>query len=328
MKKLGFILAAALAAIFLPLYIHQLHKINEAETTTANLRQQVTDLENRAAEQQTRAETLQTRLHDTRETAVAKADQVSELQQALTNTIQTNAKSASPMAEMLKSPEMQKMIKSQQELVLNSLIDKTYAPFVSGLGASPEQSASLKDLLTKRSLVDAQLGLSLMAGDMDGAKRAELLQQAKTEKDSFNDQIKQLLGDDSYAQFQAYEKTVPQRMSLSMFKDQQAAGPAALTPDQETQLITAVTEETQNFKFSTDFSDQSKIMADPGSFFTDEKMAQFDQEREQLYERYLERATNILSPVQLGPFAKFLDSQGTMQANGLKMAAKLFGAKQ
>jgi hypothetical protein len=327
MKKLGFVFAAALAAVFLPIYIHQLHKINEAETAKATLSQQVSALENRAAEQQTRAETLQTRLHDTRETAVAKADQVTELQQALTNTIQTNAKVASPMAEMLKSPEMQKMIKSQQELVLNSLIDKTYGPFVNGLGATPEQAATLKDLLTKRSLVDAQLGVSMMAGDMDGAKRAELLQQAKTEKDGFNDQIKQLLGDDIYTQFQAYEKTVPQRMSLSMFKDQQAAGAAPLSPDQENQLLTAINEETQNFKFTTDFSDQSKITADPASFFTDEKIAQFEQEREQLYEHYRERAANILSPVQLGPFAKFLDTQRDMQDAGMKMAAKLFGAK-
>jgi hypothetical protein len=166
-----------------------------------------------------------------------------------------------------------------------------------------------------------------MAGDMDGAKRAELLQQAKTEKDGFNDQIKQLLGDDIYTQFQAYEKTVPQRMSLSMFKDQQAAGAAPLSPDQENQLLTAINEETQNFKFTTDFSDQSKITADPASFFTDEKIAQFEQEREQLYEHYRERAANILSPVQLGPFAKFLDTQRDMQDAGMKMAAKLFGAK-
>ena len=327
MKKLGFVLAAALAALFLPLYIHQLHMINEAEAAKAALQQQVSELQERATELQTKADTLQLRLHDTRETAVAKADQVVELQQALTNTAQTNAKATSPMTEMLKSPEMQKMIKSQQELVLNSLIDKTYAPFFSGLGVTAEQSATLKDLLTKRSLVDAQFGVSLMSGDMDAAKRTELLQQAKTEKDGINDQIKQLLGDDNYSQFQAFEKTVPQRMSLSMFKDQQAAGPAALSPDQETQLIAAVNEETQNFKFTTDFADQSKFMADPASFFTDEKMAQFEQEREQLYERYLQRATNILSPAQLGPFAKFLDNQGTMQVNALKVAAKLFGTK-
>jgi hypothetical protein len=326
MKTFGFILAAALAAIFFPIYIHQLHKTNEAETAAVSLRLQVTELEGRVAEQESRAEALQTRLHTTRERAVAKADQVVELQQALTNTAATNAKAASPMAEMFKSPEMKNLIKNQQEMVLNSLIDKNYVTFFSSL--SPGQAASVKDLLTKRALVDAQIGMSLMGGDVDSSKRNELLQQAKTEKDGINDQIKQLLGDESYAEFKTYEKTVPQRMALNMFKDQQASGPGALTPDQDTQLLQAVNEETLKFKFSTDYSDQAKMSADPSSFFAEDKMAKFQEEREQLHELYRERATNILSEMQIGPFAKFLNTQRDMQDMGLKMAAKLFGGKQ
>jgi len=327
MKTLGFILAAALAAIFFPIYIHQLHKTNEAETAAASLRLQVTELESRVAEQENRAEALQTRLHNTRETAVAKADQVVELQQALTNTAATNAKAANPMAEMFKSPEMKNLIKGQQELVLNSLIDKNYAPLFASLNSASGQAAAVKELLTKRALVDAQMGVSLMSGDVDSSKRTEMLQQAKTEKDGINDQIKQLLGDEGYAEFQAYEKTVPQRMSLNMFKDQQASGPGALTADQETQLLQAVNEETLKFKFSTDYSDQSKITADPASFFTEDKLAKFQEEREQLYELYRERATNILSEIQIGPFAKFLNSQRDMQDYGMKVAVKMFGSK-
>jgi len=116
-------------------------------------------------------------------------------------------------------------------------------------------------------------------------------------------------------------------MSLNMFKDQQASGAGALTPDQETQLLQAVNEETVKFKFSTDYTDQSKITADPASFFTEEKLAKFQEEQEQLYQRYRERATNILSDIQLGPFAKFLATQREMQNAGMKMAAKMFGSK-
>jgi len=326
MKTLGFILAAALAAIFFPLYIHEVHKASEAESTAAVLRSQVSELEGRVAEQESRTEELQTRLHNTRETAVAKADQVTALQQTLTNTIQTNAKAASPMAEMFKSPEMKNLIKNQQEMVLNSLIDKNYATLFSSL--TPAQAATVKDLLTKRALVDAQMGVSLMAGDADSSKRSELLQQAKTDKDGINGQIKELLGEGGYAEFQAYEKTVPQRMALNMFKDQQASGPGALTSDQETQLLQAINDETVKFKFSTDYTDQTKMSADPSSFFSEEKLQKFKEEREQLHELYRERATNILTGIQLGPFVKFLDSQRDMQDMGLKMGAQLFGNKQ
>ena len=52
MKTLGFIIAAVLAAIFFPIYIHQLHKTNEAQATAASLQLQVTELENRVSEQE------------------------------------------------------------------------------------------------------------------------------------------------------------------------------------------------------------------------------------------------------------------------------------
>src|SRR5205814_10472839 len=108
-------------------------------------------------------------------------------------------------------------------------------------------------------------------------------------------QIKEFLGDANYPQFQTYEKTIPERMTLNMFKEQQASGPGALTPEQESQLLQVMSEERQNFKFTTDFSDQAKVSADPASFFTEEKISQFEQERNQLHDRYMERATNILA---------------------------------
>src|SRR6185369_10723969 len=128
-------------------------------------------------------------------------------------------------------------------------------------------------------------------------------------------------------QFKDYEKTMPERMTLSTFKDQQASGPGALNPDQEAQLIQAMTEERQNFKFATDFYDQSKLKGDFTSLFTEERLSQFQQEREQLDQQYLSRATNILSPDQLAPFQKFLASQREMQMVGMKMGMKMFAPK-
>jgi hypothetical protein len=112
-----------------------------------------------------------------------------------------------------------------------------------------------------------------------------------------------------------------------MFKEQQAAGTGALAPEQESQLLQAMTEERQNFKFATDYSDQSKLAADPASFFTEEKVSRFQQEREQLQQRYLARAADILGAEQLSPFEKFLTGQREMQDTGMKMAMKMFGQK-
>ena len=41
---------------------------------------------------------------------------------------------------------------------------------------------------------------------------------------------KQYLGESNYKELEAYEKTVPERMALSMFKEQLGTGAGALTP--------------------------------------------------------------------------------------------------
>src|SRR5438046_5876827 len=122
-----------------------------------------------------------------------------------------------------------------------------------------------------------------MAGDTDADKRKELVKQAKEQKDGIDDQIKQYLGDEGYTDFQAYEKTMPERMAMNMFKDQQASGAGALTSDQENILVKAMSEERQNFKFTTDFYDKSKYdMNDLGSMFTEERIKQFEEEQNKL----------------------------------------------
>jgi hypothetical protein len=308
------------------LYLHQSQRLVAADATIASLQQKVEDLESRLGEQEKRATGLQAHLQNTRETAIAKAEQVTHLEQALTNSVQTNAKSSNPLAEMFRNPEMKTLIKNQQKMALSGMIDKNYTAFFTGMNLTSEQTASFKDFILKKALVDAQAGMSLMSSDLDAEKRTDLLKQAKTEKDAIDEQIKQFLGEDNYPGFKAYEKTIPERMALNGFKEQQASGPGALTGDQESQLLQAITDETHSFKFTTDYTDQSKLLRDPGSFFTDDKLAQFQQEREQLHDRYLERATNILSADQATSFQTFLKGQRDMQDTAMKMASKLFGA--
>lgn len=316
--------------VFGGLYLTQIQKASDARTEAANARQKLTEMESGVAQQEERAATLQTRLQDTQANAIAKAEEVTQISQALTNRAQaqTNAKPANPFGEMFKSKEMRDMIKTQQKTVLGGMVDKNYAAYFASLNLTPEQSAPLKDLILNRGLVDAELGMSMMSGDNDPAKRKELNDQAKTDRDAINSQIKDFLGADNYAQFESYEKTIPDRMSLNMYKDQQGSGPAALTPDQETQLIQAMSDERQNFKFTTDFSDQSKFAGDLASYFTDEKINQYLQELGELNQHYLDRVKTILTPEQIDPFTKFLNSQRELQKAGFKMAMTMFGGQK
>jgi hypothetical protein len=315
--------------VFGGLYLTQNRKTSDARSETASLREKVAEMESSAAQQEERTATLQTKLHDTQAKAIAKAEEVTQISEAFTNRIQsqTNAKVGNPFGEMFKNKEMKEMIKTQQKTVLGSMIDKNYASYFAALNLTPEQSASLKELILNRGLGDADAGMSMLSGDNDPDKRKEIIDKTKTERDAINGQIKDFLGDENYKQFETYEKTIPDRMALNMYKDQQGTGTGALNPNQEEQLLQAMSEERQNFKFTTDYSDQSKFNGDIASYFTEEKINKFYEESAALNQHYLERAKGILTPEQLDPFTKFLNSQRELQKAGFKMAMTMFGQK-
>ncbi len=97
-----------------------------------------------------------------------------------------------------------------------------------------------------------------------------------------------------------------------------------LNAKQEQLLTTAMTEERQGFKFTTDFSNQSDFSEDMMSRFTAERMDVYLQEREQLNARYFARAQTVLSDEQFTFYQKSLKSQEEMT----KMAAQMFGPKK
>jgi len=331
MKNAVIAILLATTLVFGGMTIYQGQKTSRAEANVVALEQQIHDLDAKVTTEKKRVASLKDQLQQAQADVAATSSQASPAAGPATESPQasapSNAKPDNPLAEMFKKPEMKEMIKAQQKTVFTTMIDKNYAKLIADLQLTPEQTTALKDLLMKKMLVDADAGMSMMSGDMDATKRQELVQQAKTDKDAINNDIKSLLGDDGYTQFQAYEKTQPERMAISTFKDQLASSQNPLTSDQEEQLIQAMSTERANFKFTTDLSDQSKFTGDFASMFTEDKINQFQQELGQLDQRYVTRAQSILTPDQADAFNKFLDSQRQMQQLGMQMAAKMFAPK-
>lgn len=306
------------------LYFHERANAKRVQKDVTTLNASLTEMQTRLDEQEQEAASLKKHLEKTRDTALAKAEQVTHLEQVITNQDAKAATNVNPLAEMFKSPEMKKMIQSQQQTVLGPIVEKTYADYFGSLQLTPEQNATLKDLIMKKMMVGANMGVAMLGGDLTDQQRSDLMQQTKDQTTAADNAIKQFLGDANYQQFQDYEKTIPDRMTLNTFKDQLGAS-AALNADQQTALLQAMTDERQKFKFTTDFSDQNNVSANMGSMFTEEKINQFQSEQAQLNQLYVNRAQSILSPDQLNSYQQFLASQRDMQAMGMKMAAKMFG---
>ena len=134
MKNSAMFILVAAAVVFGGLYLRENRKAHKAELTIADLQTNVTELEARLGQHESRQASLQTRLKNTRERAVAKSEEVSQLKQTITNRADADAKDKNPMAamvkgvgEMFKNPEMKEFVKTQQKTVLSGMLEKTYA---------------------------------------------------------------------------------------------------------------------------------------------------------------------------------------------------------
>ena len=329
---IGFLL---LASVTLGgLLIQKNRQITQAEATLDARQKEIADLQADVTEREARAASLREKLDRSVTESAVNAGQAAQFSQALTNRVQaeaqlvTNAKPANPFAEMFKNPEMRDMIKKQQQTAYATLIEKNYADFFKTQQLTPEQASALKELITKKMGAGTDLGMQMMSGDLTADQRADLLKQVKASTDAATEEIKQFLGPDNYAAYETYEKTLPDRMAVSGFRDQLAGSGTALNNEQEQQLVQAMTQERQGFKFTTDFSDQSKFSGDFMSRFTEENMNTYFQEQVQLNQRYLDRAQSILSPEQFTAYQKSLTTQQEMTKMGMKMAVQMLGTKK
>jgi hypothetical protein len=218
------------------------------------------------------------------------------------------------------------MMKAQMRAMGQS-VARSYAKLFADLHLTPEQTAAMKDLIVNKTMAGADMITAAMSGQADPAQIKAQASQVKKEQSAIDDQIKQLLGDDNYTQYQAYGKTLEERMVVTQVADQLADSPRAVRPEQEQQLFDAMVEERQNFKFTTDYSDPSKLKGDPASYYTEEGKQRYLQELEQLSQRYLDRAQSLLSTDQLAVFQTSLASQQAKQAASVTVGAKLFPAK-
>src|ERR1035437_3966740 len=213
--------------------LHQQNQLTQTQSQLTSVQNQLKEksgADEKIVSAESRAKILQNALTETAAAAGEQSKQVAQLQKSLVakKTNETTNSTASGLVAMFKDPKMKELMKSSQKMVMGPMIDKQYAALFQQLNMTPEQAATLKDLLQKKMLAGADAGMSMMDGSLDTAQRADLTKQIKSQTDDYDAQLKQFLGDDNYPAFQAYEKTVPDRMTVSQFSDQLAGGASQL----------------------------------------------------------------------------------------------------
>jgi hypothetical protein len=333
MKTLVLIVALAAAAGLGGLGFYQHQQLNRlraelsqlrAELETARLEAESAAADERLALAEQKARLLQATLSQATEVAADQHRQVSDLEHSLA-AAKTNSNG---LAGLFKDPEMREMIKQQQKAFMGPMIDKNYAALFKQLNLTPEQTAQVKELLEQKMLVAADMGMSMLDGSADASARKELAQKIKEETDARNDDLKALLGEDNYKSLETYEKSLPDRMSIGQFTDQNAGSALALDGAQEQQLIDAMSATRSGFTWSTDYNNQNPTDGNFAELFNEDRMNRHFEEQAQYNQLVLDRAKAFMRAEQLTAFEKFLETQRNMQIAAMKMAAKMFGGQQ
>lgn len=137
---------------------------------------------------------------------------------------------------IMNNPQARKL----QAAVMQGGLDARYGALFKALGLTAEQLAQFKSLLVEKeqAVMDAMAaardqGLSPFS-DPDAFRQAVQDAQASTD-----DQIKALLGDSGYSQYQQYEQTLPERTLVTQLQQSLSYTSSPLTDDQASQLVEA-----------------------------------------------------------------------------------------
>src|SRR5829696_462800 len=120
------------------------------------------------------------------------------------------------LGKMMKDPAMREMLREQQKVMVNMM----YGGLFKDLKLSPEEKDKLKELLTDAQMKNVEAAQG-MFGNTEGATEDTTKQIADAKKQT-DAEIKALLGDERFAQYQEYQKNVGERMQMDQFKNQLA----------------------------------------------------------------------------------------------------------
>ena len=223
------------------------------------------------------------------------------------------------LGKMMKDPAMRQMMREQQKAMINLM----YGGLFKDLNLSPEEKDKLKDLLT-----DAQLKNIEAAQGMFGGKEGiseETTKQIADAKKQTEAEVKALLGDERFAQYQDYQKNVNERMQIDQFKNQLAGANMPMNDAQSAQMMQIIKEE----KAATPapISDDQSQAPKPDTF-TAANMEKQVAWMDDYNQRVLNRAAQVLNPEQLKQYQSFQEQQASMQKLGLQMAKQMFGGEK
>ena len=219
------------------------------------------------------------------------------------------------LARMMADPEVKKMMRAQQKLML----DQMYGPLFEQLKLTPEENDKLAALMLDNQMNAAEKGTALFD---PGADKAALQKNLAADKKQFEDEVKHLLGDERFGQYEEFNQTLPDRMVLTQLKSQFGDNP--LSEDQNAQLLATMKEE----RAHAATEGRGIPQQDLDSMLSEEVMNKYFTEQEGINQRIVERAAGVLTSKQVEILGRSLANNLVMQRTGMSMARTMLGGEK
>lgn len=176
---------------------------------------------------------------------------------------------------MMDNPEVQRLLAAQQR----GALDARYAALFKSLNLTPAQLEQFKNLLVEKRTAVADVMAAARSQGLTGRENRDelrtLVQNAQNEVDN---NIRSVLGDAAFAQYQNFEQTQPQRSVVSQLQQRLSYSGAPLSDAQSEQLVQvlATTTEQKNPSAGTLRPGAGRIAfgGNGGAQITDQAVAQ------------------------------------------------------
>lgn len=182
---------------------------------------------------------------------------------------------------------------------MKTSIRRLYGDAGQALGLSPEKSNQLLDLLADQQTRNI--------GDIRSkVPEGQTIRQYLQDQQKKNaDEITALIGQDRAADWAAYQKSLPERSTLGVVRDQLEQAGLPMTESQRTQMLAAITEESQRIPRPTPTQ----------GLPPEEMMAQMNQWQTDYDKALLDRAKQVLNADQYSAYKDYQDWQTEMRNN-------------
>lgn len=182
---------------------------------------------------------------------------------------------------------------------MKSSVRRMYGDAGQAMGLSAEKSSQLLDLLAEQQTRN-------FGNIRDRVPEGQTIQQhMQDQQKKNNDEIVALIGQDKASDWAAYQKSLPDRAQLGVVRDQLDQAGVPMTDSQRTQMLAAITEESQRLPRPTMGS----------GLPPEEAMTQMNQWQTEYDKALLDRAKQVLNTDQYNAYKEFQDWQTEMRAN-------------